>query len=230
MSWRLPEFEKYFANVLGGKPTSFANYRSFLNRMDQLSGGIDELIAAKGSDGARSWAKIQTASPFDKKPSDARSILNSYMGFLAEASELDPVSAAAANQKAMSDIAPGGAAFKIEKEMQAAIRKDLQSLEPGLVAIDDGIEVSTTTGRIDILARDGDGILTAIELKAGICPAGAIEQVLGYAQALFEEREEPTRAILIAASFTDRQRAAVKRVSGLKLKSYSYLMSFEEHN
>lgn len=227
MSWRLPEFDLYFANVLGGKPTSFAKYRSFLNRTDQLSGGLDELIASKGYDGTRTWAKNQTEAPFDKFPSDARSIVNSYMGFLAAANEQDPSLVLAAVAQSLSEESQTGTAFKIEKEMQSAIRKDLQTLEAGLNAVDDGVEVSTSTGRVDILARDAAGVLTAIELKAGNCPAGAIEQVLGYAQSLSEEREEPTRAILIAASFSDRQKAAAKRSSGLLLKSYTYQMSYE---
>lgn len=227
MSWRLAEFEQYFANVLGGKPTSFAKYRSFLNRTDVLAAGLDELVATKGFDGVRSWAKNQTQSPFDKFPSDARSIVNSYLGFLAESADLDPSLIAKSSQDVNEDASSSGAAFKIEKEMQSAIRKDLGALESGLVAVDDGIEVSTSTGRIDILARDSVGMLTVIELKAGICPVGAIEQVLGYAQALSEEREEPTKAVLIAASFTERQRAAAKRISGLTLRTYAYSLSYE---
>ena len=224
MSWRLPEFELYFANVLGGKPTSFAKYRSFLNRTDQLAGGLDELIAAKGFDGVRAWARNQTDAPFDKFPSDARSIVNSYMGFQASASGQEAALEVASTSA--DDEGNTGTVFKIEKEMQAAIRKDLEALEAGLVAVDDGVEVTTSTGRVDILARDASGVLTAIELKAGHCPAGAIEQVLGYAQALCEEREESTRAILIAASFTDRQKAAAKRAKDLLLKSYIYQLSY----
>lgn len=227
MSWRLPEFELYFANVLGGKPTSFAKYRSFLNRTDQLAGGLDELIAAKGFDGVRAWARNQTDAPFDKFPSDARSIVNSYMGYLSAASEQDMTLGVTALEQSNTDEFQTGTVFKVEKEMQAAIRRDLEALEVGLVAVDDGVEVTTATGRVDILGRDSRGILTAIELKAGTCLAGAIEQTLGYAQALSEEREEPTRAILIAASFTDRQKAAAKRSMGLLLKTYNYQLSYE---
>jgi RecB family endonuclease NucS len=118
--------------------------------------------------------------------------------------------------------------FKIEKEMQAAIRRDLGAIETALAAVDDGIEVTTATGRVDILARDATGILTAIELKAGPCPSGALEQVLGYAQALSDERNEEVRAILIAGSFNDRQKAASKRAVGLVLKTYTYQMSYSD--
>ena len=185
------------------------------------------MVAAQGIDGTRNWAKNQTEPPFDKFPSDARSIVNSYLGFLKEVSQLDPLLVVAPTDKLTGDVTQGGIAFKIEKEMQAAIRKDLDALESGLIAIDEGIEVSTATGRVDILARDKSGILTVIELKAGSCPSGAIEQVLGYAQSLSDEREEKTRAILIAASFSERQKAATKRTVGLSLKTYSYSLSYE---
>ncbi len=226
MTYKLAAFEQYFANVLGGKPTSFAKYRSFLNRTDQLAAGLDDLIEKKGIEGTRAWAKSQVDNPFDKFPSDARSIVNSYLGFVLEGSELATITNIGTSQ--LEDASPVGAVFKIEKEMQVAIRKDMAALEEGLSAVDDGIEVSTATGRVDILARDSTGMLTAIELKAGICPAGAIEQVLGYAQSLSEERGEPTRAILIASSFTDRQRAAAKRATGLKLRTYAYQLNYSD--
>jgi hypothetical protein len=226
VTYRLADFERYFADILGGKPTSFAKYRSFLNRTDQLADGLDEFIESQGIDGTRAWARNQTEPPFDKFPSDARSILNSYLGFVQAGGELN--AAAVSGTETLDVIEPVGTVFKIEKEMQAAIRRDLSALEPGLAAVDDGIEVTTATGRVDILARDTGGTLTAIELKAGICPSGAIEQVLGYAQALADERSEQVRAILIASSFTERQKAAAKRAVGLVLKTYSYQMSYSD--
>lgn len=226
MTYRLEAFQRYFADILGGKPTSFAKYRSFLNRTDQLAGGLDELIESHGIEGVRSWARTQTDAPFDKFPSDARSIVNSYLGFVlarGEFTAVEPSDASGADA-----LEPVGTIFRIEKEMQAAIRRDLTALEFGLCAVDDGVEVTTATGRVDILARDAAGVLTAIELKAGVCPSGAIEQALGYAQALAEERNEEVRAILIAGSFNERQKAAAKRAVGLMLKTYSYQMSYSD--
>jgi hypothetical protein len=226
VTYRLADFERYFADVLGGKPTSFAKYRSFLNRTDQLAEGLDELIASQGFDGVRAWARNQTEPPFDKFPSDARSIVNSYLGFVHASGDFTAALTLPVHAQGGSE--PISAMFKIEKEMQGAIRRDLEAIESGLIAVDDGIEVTTATGRVDILARDAGGLLTAIELKAGQCPSGAIEQVLGYAQALSEERSEEVRAILIAGSFNDRQKAASKRAVGLVLKTYSYQMSYSD--
>jgi hypothetical protein len=225
VTYKLAAFGEYFADVLGGKPTSFAKYRSFLNRTDQLAGGLDEMIESKGIDGTRTWARNQIEPPFDKFTSDARSIVNSYLGFVHTKGELSSTLDADSTSAAETPLT---GIFKIEKEMQAAVRKDLNSLENGLLAIDDGIEVTTATGRIDILARDANGQLTVIELKAGQCPPGAIEQSLGYAQAISEERSEEARVILIASSFTDRQLYAAKRAHGLILRVYHYQLHYSE--
>jgi RecB family endonuclease NucS len=125
----------------------------------------------------------------------------------------------------MAEIAEG-TIFKLEREMQAAVRKQLSMLESGLSEADGGQEVAVATGRIDILARDQDGKLVVIELKAGACPPGALEQTLGYAEALAEERGEPVRAYLVAAEFSDRIRAAAKRVSDLQLRTYEFSLRF----
>lgn len=74
-----------------------------------------------------------------------------------------------------------------EKELKTLLRRQLDKVEPGLVAADDGREREVASGRIDITARDVDGNFVVIELKAGPCPAGALEQVLGYSSDLEEE-------------------------------------------
>jgi len=215
------EFQTYFVETLGGKSTTFPSYRSYLKRIDELCGGLDELIQQNGLQGTRDWAKAQTTGPFEKYGADARSILNSYLGFISSSDSLPP---ATENPQIETGQPPQ---FKVEKEMQLAIRSDLNAVEQGLVAIDDGIEVTTAVGRIDILARDTDGTAVVIELKVGACPVGAIEQVLGYAHALSEERNEPTRAILIAGSFNPRHLAASAKVPDLRLATYKYHMTFE---
>ena len=174
------------------------------------------------------WSKSTTAEPFETYRSHARSVLRRYIEFkvLGEADDEsveDNFEVAPTSVELMADTN-----FKIEKEMQAQVRLQIASVESGLAIIDGGVEVSVATGRIDILARDVEGKLTVIELKAGKCPAGAMEQVLAYAQSLSEEREEAARCILIAGSFSDRQRAAAKRMVDLKLLTYAYNLSFAQ--
>lgn len=107
-----------------------------------------------------------------------------------------------------------------EKELKKLLRAQLEKIEPGLVADDDGRERAVPTGRIDITARDAQGHFVVIELKVGPCPPGAIEQVLGYSNDLEEETGTRCRAVLVASEFSDRQRAAAKRARDINLLTY----------
>jgi hypothetical protein len=100
------------------------------------------------------------------------------------------------------------------------LRAQLDKVEPGLVAIDNGREREVPSGRIDITARDRDGNFVVIELKVGPCPTGALEQVLGYSADLEDETGRLCRAVLVAASFSTRQRAAAKRAHDVHLVTY----------
>ncbi len=107
-----------------------------------------------------------------------------------------------------------------EKELKKLLRGQLEKVEPGLVADDGGRERAVATGRIDITARDAQGHYVVIELKVGPCPVGAIEQVLGYSSDLEEETGTRCRAVLVASEFSDRQRAAAKRIQDINLLTY----------
>jgi RecB family endonuclease NucS len=110
--------------------------------------------------------------------------------------------------------------FHYEKELKELLRTQLDAVEPGLVADDGGRERQVATGKIDITARDVNGHYVVIELKAGPCPIGALEQVLAYSSDLEAETGTPCRAILVASQFSDRLRAAAKRANGLFLVTY----------
>ena len=56
--------------------------------------------------------------------------------------------------------------FGLEKDMEHALRQNIARLEPGLQVIDGGSERSVEAGFIDILARDADGHIVVIEIKA----------------------------------------------------------------
>lgn len=221
--YRSAEFKDYFLNKVGAAPNTYSTYNSYLSRIDRALGGLDEKIKADGTDTIMNWAKSTDAPPFDVYPSHARSVLKRYLQFLLEA-ETPSDEDGPEDEIALQE--PSGLAFRLEKEMHAAVRKQLANLESGLAAADGGTEVTVATGKIDILARDAKGKLTVIELKAGSCPPGAMEQALGYAQALSEERDEPVRVMLIASEFSDRVRAASKRVPDLELITYEFSLKF----
>lgn len=116
-----------------------------------------------------------------------------------------------------------------EKELKSLIRKQLERVEPGLVEADDGREREVATGKIDITARDANGNFVVIELKAGPCPVGALEQVMGYSADLEAETGTPCRAVLVASAFSDRITAAAKRANEVYLVTYQVeRMDFSE--
>lgn len=226
--YRSAEFKEYFLHTVGAKRSSYNTYNSYLSRIDTAIGGLDEAISREGIDAIIQWGQTANVGPFLTYPSHARSVLKRYLQFVVEA-QTPGTEDELTLDEAIEDEAEAseGVVFKLEREMQAAVRKQLAALEPGLVEADNGFEVTVATGRIDIVAKDKDGKLVVIELKAGACPSGALEQTLGYAEALAEERGEPVRAYLIAAEFPDRIRAAAKRVNDLELRTYEFSLRFD---
>ena len=116
--------------------------------------------------------------------------------------------------------------FGLEKDLQAALRGNIEQLEQGLVIVDGGAERTTKAGRLDILAQDDDGSLVVIELKAGRATSGSIEQVLSYMSAVEEEDGKSVRGLMVAGAFSDRIILAARAVPNLNLVTYSFQFSF----
>ncbi len=117
--------------------------------------------------------------------------------------------------------------FSLERDLQRALRINIEQLEPGLKIIDDGDERSVAAGRIDITAEDDKGQLVVIELKAGTAQSDAITQVLSYMGSIDAEGR-PVRGILVAHDFHGRVVHAAKAVPNLSLKAYAFQFSFED--
>ena len=73
-----------------------------------------------------------------------------------------------------------GQRIGLERDLQIALRSNIEQLEPGLTVIDDGVERSVDSGFIDITARDSSGATIVIELKAGVAGQRAVAQILSY--------------------------------------------------
>jgi hypothetical protein len=221
--YRAEQFAAYFIGQ-GLKPNSLNNYQVVLRKADQAIGGLDEKLTNEGGNAVLRWA--QTATPESLRPylKDLPAITKKYIEFF-EVSESNPDPTAEGSPENPPE--PTGGGFRIEREMQAAVRRQLASLEPGLKEADSCFEASVATGKIDILAEDAQGRLVVIELKAGLCPAGALEQTAGYAEALSEERGRPVRAYLIAADFPNRLRTAARRMRDLELRSYEFSLRLQ---
>lgn len=114
----------------------------------------------------------------------------------------------------------------LERDLQAALRRGIEQLEPGLEIIDDGAERSVSSGFIDITARDRDGMIVVIELKTGTARQAAVGQILSYMGDLVdEEPDDRVRGILVAGDFDKKAHAAARVVPTLSLQSYR--MNFE---
>jgi len=115
--------------------------------------------------------------------------------------------------------------FGLERDMQAALRNNIQQLDPSLRIVDNGTERRVESGFIDILAEDAKGSLVVIELKSGEAPESAMAQILSYVGALQAEETRPVRAVLIAHEFSTRMRLAA-RAAGVTLIQYGYSFTF----
>jgi endonuclease len=157
-----------------------------------------------------------------------RSHLVDYVRFLGaevDAIALDQDGIAASDVQVIEEAV--GKTFALERDLQIALRANLDDLESGLNVADSGAERKVESGFIDILARDAQGVLTVIELKADIARPEAIAQILGYMGCLAEETGESVRGILVAADHHPRVKHAVRAVPALMLKRYRYKFDFE---
>jgi RecB family endonuclease NucS len=119
--------------------------------------------------------------------------------------------------------------FGLEKDLQAALRKNIGELEPGLKIVDDDRERTVEGGRIDITAEDREGRIVVIELKAGKAKLASIGQIQFYMQSLAEEEQKAIRGILVAGDFDKKVIVAARGISNLELKQYSVSFSFKNH-
>jgi hypothetical protein len=118
--------------------------------------------------------------------------------------------------------------FGLERDLQNALRFNIAQLEPGLTIIDGGSEKSTEAGRIDITAKDANGINVITELKAGKANPEVIAQVLAYMGSISEADGKPVRGILVAGDFHKRIILAAKAIPNLILKKYSFQFTFSD--
>lgn len=121
-----------------------------------------------------------------------------------------------------------GQLIGLERDMQAALRRAIEQLEPGLEIVDDGAERSVASGFIDITARDTQDAIVVIELKTGTARQGAVAQVLSYMGDIADEESgRRVRGILVAGDFDRKARSAARMVPDLTLRSYRVSFEFE---
>ena len=126
-----------------------------------------------------------------------------------------------------SEIQQEEITFGLERDLQIALRRNIDQLEPGLKIVDGGTERTVAAGRIDITAEDGSNKLVVIELKAVVAAPESVAQILAY-MASVEEDQRVVRGILVAPDFHPRVVLAAKAVPNLQLKKYSFTFSFRD--
>ena len=118
------------------------------------------------------------------------------------------------------------AAFGLERDLQLALRRSIEQLEPGLTIIDGDREQTVASGRIDITARDERGVTVVIELKVGEADRDAIGQILSYIGDLTDHTTQ-VRGILVARDFSARAVAAARAAPNIQLVQYGFRFTFE---
>lgn len=116
--------------------------------------------------------------------------------------------------------------LSLERDLEDQIVNHLNVLEPGLTLI--SRQESSDVGRLDLLARDAEGCMVIIELKAGEAKDSSIGQIARYIGWYAQKEGRPPRAILVASGFAEPVRWAAKAIPGLKLVTYRVNFVFEE--
>lgn len=115
--------------------------------------------------------------------------------------------------------------LSLERDLEDQIVSHLDVLEPGLTLV--SRQETSDVGRLDLLARDADGRMVIIELKAGEAKDSSIGQIARYIGWYAQKEGQPPRAILVASGFSEPVRWAAKAIPGLKLVTYRVQFVFE---
>ena len=119
------------------------------------------------------------------------------------------------------------ASISLERDLHNYLAQRISRLESGLTLAENGVEYQTEAGRIDLLAKEPNGQLVVIELKAGKAKDAALGQLLGYMGCLSKD-DCHVRGILVASSFAPRVVFAAKALSNVKLIKYQLEFILEE--
>jgi hypothetical protein len=170
-------------------------------------------------------AKVTIAGDPYKSLASFRSAVGLYRRFLDEQIPLSEQSVERETMKVPDrEVAER---IGLERDLQKALRREIEQLESGFVVIDEGVERSVASGFIDITARDSDGAVVVIELKASVADRTAIGQILSYmGDVSGEEPDMRVRGMLVAHSFDAKAKAAAKMVPSLGLRSYAIKFTF----
>lgn len=119
------------------------------------------------------------------------------------------------------------ASISLERDLHAYLARRVDVIEAGLTLEPGGVEYVTEAGRVDLMAKDKEGSLVVIELKAGRAKDDALGQLLGYMGCLTRP-PTPVRGILVASSFDPRVVYASKALPLVRLLKYQVSFAMEQ--
>jgi endonuclease len=107
-----------------------------------------------------------------------------------------------------------------EAEMQRALARAPELIEPGLTVLD--VELPTDVGGIDLFARDADGSLLVVELKRAKATQEAVHQLSRYVERVRQLTGEGVRGVIAAPAVTKPALAVLARL-GLEFREVTAL-------
>lgn len=119
--------------------------------------------------------------------------------------------------------------LSLERDLEAFISDDVSTIEDGLSLYDEkGRQYSVESGRIDLLARDKDGGIVVVELKAGEAKDASLTQILAYMEDIKTKHSkvEKIRGMIIAHAFSPRLIKAVSFLPNVELLIYKVKFDF----
>ena len=212
------------------------------SRVEDFYGDLDEQFAADSLDGLMQELTYTTADRTSNKPNSTkipfdgdaynnlasyRDAIRRYKRFCIEGFENIDESLGVENERATDPDQLETHRISLERDMQAAIRQNIEQLESGLQIADGGSERSVESGFIDITAKDSKDVTVVIELKTGVAGQKAVAQILSYMGDILEH-EGKVRGILIASDFDSKAKSAARLVPNLSLKRYNIKFCFSD--
>jgi len=120
--------------------------------------------------------------------------------------------------------------LSLERDLEAFISEDVSTIEDGLSLFngETGRQYSVESGRIDLLARDKEGGIVVVELKAGEAKDASLTQILSYMEDIKTKhpKEEKIRGMIIAHAFSPRLLKAVAFLPSIELLKYKVKFDF----
>lgn len=154
-----------------------------------------------------------------------RAAVDQYRRFRAEGPDSGGTERAAISDEAapaaQSSEDDSGQKIHLERDLQAALRRTIDLLEPGLRIIDGGISRQVESGPIDITAQDATGATVVILLRAGVGGQRAVSQILSFmGDVQAEAPDAAVRGLLVAATFDRKGRSVARMAPALSLRRY----------